>query len=74
MSAVLLLTVIVTTVLLLGGMAVGAVVRGYLLLPSDRRRLSELASQLYTQASIDLTTRASLQAMHDIVRTHREGR
>jgi hypothetical protein len=64
----LIVIVAVTLVLLLIGMALGAVVRGYVLLPSDRRRLRELAAALHAQARIDAMTRATAQAMRDVVR------
>ena len=70
----LLLIIVSTAVLLLVGMVLGAIARGYLLLPSDRRRLGELASRLYAEARIDAATRATAQAMRDTVRQHRAGR
>jgi hypothetical protein len=70
----LIFTVVSVVVVLLVGMTIGAVVRGYLLLPSDRRRLGELANQLYAEARIDAATRATAQAMRDTVRQQRAGR
>jgi hypothetical protein len=65
---IMLLFSLLLTVALLVGMTIGATVRGWILLPSDRRRLGDLASQLYAEARIDAVTRSTVQAMQDAAR------
>lgn len=70
----LIAIVVGALVVLLSGMALGAIARGYLLLPSDRRRLGELASRLHAEARIDAVSRATAHAMREVVDHHRSGR
>lgn len=53
---------------LLLGLMIGAVIRGRLLLPGDRRRLDVITARLQAEARIDALTRSTIQAMHDAVR------
>lgn len=48
---------------LLTGLVVGLVARGWLLMPADRRRLEAVAADLLAEARIDALTRATLRAM-----------
>jgi hypothetical protein len=63
----LIIAVISVSILVLG-LAIGGVARGWMMLPNDRRRLGVLAEELYAQARIDAMTRATVQAARDIVK------
>ncbi len=58
---------------LLIGLLVGAVVRGQLFLPADRRRLANITARLQAEARLDALTRSTMQAMRDTVH-HRPSR
>jgi hypothetical protein len=61
---------VVIAVVLVAAVAVTVWVRGRMLLPSDRRRLGVLASELHARARMDAMTRATAQAMRDTVRRY----
>jgi hypothetical protein len=69
---IILIPLILALVVL--GAAAGVWVRGWLLLPSDRKRLGVLASELYAEARMETLTRWTAQAMRDSVREHQEQR
>ncbi|MHB8448991.1 MAG: hypothetical protein ACYDAQ_00735 [Mycobacteriales bacterium] len=68
-----LLMVVALVAVLLVGLAIGAVGRGWLLTPGDRRRLEGIANQLQTEARIDALTRSALQAMRQAARSPGKG-
>jgi hypothetical protein len=63
----MLVVVFATVAVLALGLLIGAVARGWMMLPNDRRRLSVLAEELSAQARIDAVTRATVRAARDIV-------
>jgi hypothetical protein len=64
-----MLTIVLITVgILVLGLVIGGVARGWMMLPNDRRRLGVLAEELYAQARIDAMTRATVQAARDIAK------
>jgi hypothetical protein len=65
---VILTIVLITVGILVLGLVIGAVARGWMMLPNDRRRLGVLAEELYAQARIDAMTRATVQAARDIAK------
>jgi hypothetical protein len=67
----MLAIVLITVGILVLGLIIGGVARGWMMLPNDRRRLGVLAEELYAHARIDAITRASVQTARDIVKNNK---
>ncbi|MBV9484605.1 MAG: hypothetical protein JO246_00955 [Frankiaceae bacterium] len=64
----MLFVALITVGILVLGLVLGGVARGWMMLPNDRRRLSVLAEELYAQARIDAITRTTIQTARDLVK------
>jgi hypothetical protein len=60
--------VLITVGILVLGLVLGGIARGWMMLPNDRRRLSVLAEELFAQARIDAITRETIQAARDLAK------
>jgi hypothetical protein len=68
-----MITIVLMTVgILVLGLLIGGVARGWMMLPNDRRRLGVLAEELYAQARIDAMTRATVQAARDLAKNRQQ--
>lgn len=63
MTTWLIFSAVVASLLI--GLLLGAIVRGQLFLPTDRRRLADITARLQAEARIDALTRSTMQAMRE---------
>lgn len=66
-----MLTLFAVVGVLVSGVVIGLVARGWLLMPADRRRLEAMAADLLAEARIDAWTHSTLGAMRTAARDNR---